>query len=175
MYGHGSLTRRSTASWLVCTKSDWIKAWRLIFFDSKIFYSLAGKMKPDKRNANSYLKSRLRAISAEQKLKSKLIWANTKEANVPRLSDNSCMKSSGLARTRQIRRLSSEIVTESKSYCNLFLWPHLPSFSSYIPLLLISQPDIKSLLALQLFPLRLYFLWISEPLHSCFDSTPCFN
>ena len=31
----------------------------------------------------------------EQKLKSELIWANTKEANVPRLSDNSCMKSSG--------------------------------------------------------------------------------
>ena len=43
-------------------------------------------------------------------------------------------------------------MTESKSYCNLFLWPPLTSFSSYIPHLLISQPDIKSLLALQLFP-----------------------
>ena len=46
----------------------------------------------DKCNANSYLRS---MVATVQKLESKLICANRKEANVSTHSDNSCMKSSG--------------------------------------------------------------------------------
>ena len=129
----------------------------------------------DKCNANSYLRS---MVATVQKLESKLICANRKEANVSTHSDNSCMKSSGRpwriwrdgGRDRLDVFKKHFKPRESKSYCNPFLSAALSSSSDIPPLTPpvervgpISPSDIKSLLALQPFPLRLCFLWIRNP------------
>ena len=78
--------------------------------------------------------------ACKQKLESKLICANTKEANVPTHSDNSCMKSSGghmeNMRRRQIRCVKAPTYREWRSqkviaipFCleQQQLYPHLIS------------------------------------------------
>ena len=128
----------------------------------------------DKCNANSYLRS---MVATVQKLESKLICANRKEANVSTHSDNSCMKSSGHGGYDETEDetdkmcLKSTLNRESQKviaipFCLQLYPPHPispPHTHHQERVGPISPSDIKSLLALQPFPLRLCFLWIRNP------------